>query len=310
MLPENVITELNKPLDPRRVRIMPDTSPAKGARYLPSDDVILAANRIFGYGGWSFTLLAAPYLVEEAEPRQQVWGAWGRFAAGDVSHDDFGTCGRSGAGAPALEMAIKGAVSDALKRCLTHMGDQFGLVLRDKSITGHDLEAMYREDQVSENRTSAAGAGYSGPSLGQLLKDHNLKVADLSAVVIGDLSQERALATLDAWYAAEPGRNPQALINAVLAQRQAGVAAAVATEKAFDPGVPLHASNIDQLYEEMDRRDIKPGVVSTYLRGTGYAAAQVNPANIEAWCKAEGRTGKDLAELAWEAQRQMAGARS
>ena len=53
MLDSEVILELAQPLDPKRVTIF-QSGPQRGIKYLEGEDCIRTANRIFGYGGWSF----------------------------------------------------------------------------------------------------------------------------------------------------------------------------------------------------------------------------------------------------------------
>ena len=137
-LENDVVIELSKPLDPRRVTTG-QSGPLNGIKYLEGEDVIRTANRIFGYGGWSFELLNQPVCIENGEQGQnhtlyEVWAAHGRLSVfGGGSFADLGTNVRSGKGAGGLEMAIKGSVTDCMKRCLRNYGDQFGLVLWDKS---------------------------------------------------------------------------------------------------------------------------------------------------------------------------------
>lgn len=143
------ISALEGPLDPRRVSVG-QSGPLNGIPYLEGHDVIRRANEIFGFGGWGFELVGQPVMVESAEQGNnktpyQVWMATGRLmVTGGEVFADVGTCVRQGAGSGGLEMAIKGAVTDALKRCLYHYGDQFGLVLYDKETNGASLRAEYQ----------------------------------------------------------------------------------------------------------------------------------------------------------------------
>ena len=134
---------------------MPD-GPARGTKYLTGQDVIETANRIFGYGGWGFELITPPICIEK-EGNYEVWGAHGVLRIdGGGSFSDFGTCVRNGRGAPGLEMAIKGAVTDCVKRCLRNYGDQFGLVLYEKGLTMADLNREFQQGG------SASEAGQPG----------------------------------------------------------------------------------------------------------------------------------------------------
>ena len=137
MLPDHALEELAKPLDPKRITVG-QNGPLRGIKYLEGEDVIRTANHIFGYGGWSFELLSQPWIVEKGEQGDkhtpyEVWAAHGRLTVADAHFADVGTCVRQGLGSGGLEMAIKGAVTDCVKRCLRNMGDQFGLILYDKT---------------------------------------------------------------------------------------------------------------------------------------------------------------------------------
>lgn len=138
MLENDVLLELAQPLDPKRVTVG-RSGPLNGIKYLEGEDVIRNANRIFGYGQWGFELLSQPWIVEKGEQGNnatsyEVWAAHGRLSVSEGgSFADVGTCVRQGKGSGGLEMAIKGAVTDCVKRCLRNYGDQFGLVLYDKT---------------------------------------------------------------------------------------------------------------------------------------------------------------------------------
>lgn len=144
---DQLINELNSPLDPARVVTMAD-GPSAGVPYLAGYDVIQRANELFGYGNWGFELLALPTMHEGTNKSgggYTVWMAHGRLTVrGGLVFSDMGTNLQSGPGGPATEMASKGAVTDAMKRCLKQYGSQFGLVLYDKSMSRAELEADYQ----------------------------------------------------------------------------------------------------------------------------------------------------------------------
>jgi DNA recombination protein Rad52 len=106
-------------------------------RYLEGHDVIETANDIFGYHAWS-------YKVTRLENTAGVWMATVQLTVtspeGDLTvREDVGV-GLPWASreqdVPSLdsqEMAIKGAVTDALKRALRTFGNAFGNSLYDKS---------------------------------------------------------------------------------------------------------------------------------------------------------------------------------
>lgn len=127
---------LAQALDPKRIMTL-----AKGKQgvqtYLAAADCIDWANRIFGHGGWStevpqvlrsdvsdmanghvvVTVVVAHRVHVHCEGLQASYGDIGcHTAQGPLGSDVVGD-------------AYKAAVSDALKRCLRHLGDQFGLSL-------------------------------------------------------------------------------------------------------------------------------------------------------------------------------------
>lgn len=148
-LESDVKLALAQPLDPHRVTVG-NSGPLRGIKYLEGEDVIRTANRIFGYGEWGFSLLSQPWVIEEGSQgsnhtKYQVWAAHGRLmVSGGGSFADVGTCVRQGDGSGGLEMAIKGAVTDCVKRCLRNYGDQFGLILYDKTTDMAGLAADFR----------------------------------------------------------------------------------------------------------------------------------------------------------------------
>jgi DNA repair and recombination protein RAD52 len=132
MLSDKQIAELQKPLDESRVLRRPD-----GLSYLATYDIIETANRIFGYGGWQREIKRLEKIYEDASDGVHVVGylCECRVCIGDIVHEDvgFGSGVSSGDISRAHETALKGAVSDALKRCFRALGDQFGLSLYKKS---------------------------------------------------------------------------------------------------------------------------------------------------------------------------------
>lgn len=148
-LESDVKLALAQPLDPHRVTVG-RSGPLNGIKYLEGEDVIRTANRIFGYGEWGFELLSQPWVIEKSEQGNnatpyEVWAAHGRLSvSGGGSFADVGTCVRQGKGSGGLEMAIKGAVTDCVKRCLRNYGDQFGLILYDKTTDMAGLAADFR----------------------------------------------------------------------------------------------------------------------------------------------------------------------
>ena len=133
---------LQAPLNPGRIEQR--KIKGKDMSYLETWDCIDTANRIFGFDGWSSE-------VKELQRMDPLgWLATVRVTVGNVSREDVGEVNyaipaadrvRLETGAATfdqvlkgetLETAVKGAVSDALKRALRSFGNQFGNDLYDK----------------------------------------------------------------------------------------------------------------------------------------------------------------------------------
>jgi hypothetical protein len=138
---ENQLVLLHQPHDPADVRVLQKG----GYYYFPSHHLIREANRIFGFDGWSTRIINVNNVQEheklknnDQERQGTQW--WVTYTA--CVELTVGTVIRQGAGAgqsvdadlgSAHDKAIKSACSDALKRALVTFGDQFGLILQDKS---------------------------------------------------------------------------------------------------------------------------------------------------------------------------------
>ncbi len=135
---------LQAKLDPKNVQPPRQFGP-KGS-YIEGWHAMAEANRIFGFGEWSYTISKCQCVSER--PRETgknknpgfgvTYVATVRVVigdiAGDVIREDVGAghgydidCGL------AHESAVKEAVTDALKRALRSFGNPFGLALYDKS---------------------------------------------------------------------------------------------------------------------------------------------------------------------------------
>ena len=111
--------------------------------YLEGFDVIDTANRIFGYGNWSYNISVLEQVSQESNQNQNIVICYKAIVAvkiSDAKHEHhisredvgFGT-GIAKSLADAHESAAKEAVTDALKRSLRSFGNQFGNSLYDKS---------------------------------------------------------------------------------------------------------------------------------------------------------------------------------
>ena len=165
------IEELQKPLDPSRV-LRRVGFRGQQLEYLPVHDIIETANRIFGYGGWQREIRRLEKVYEDETDGVYSVGylCEYRIRVGDVVHEDvgFGSSANQPDPAQAHEMAVKAAVSDALKRCFRAFGDQFGL-------------SLYRKHELEEGPAAGARTA-TDAQVGRLrksLRAHGLAESDL-----------------------------------------------------------------------------------------------------------------------------------
>lgn len=144
------IEALLKPIKPHRVLV------ANGQSHVPAYDVAAHLTRIFGFGGWDKEILSLILVSEEAtmtkatenRPAREAWAVTYactlRLTVKDSTGEvlavwDDGACGSSTqpVKGEAHDMALKSAISYALKRCAAFgLGDQFGLSLYNKGAVG------------------------------------------------------------------------------------------------------------------------------------------------------------------------------
>ncbi len=116
--------------------------------YLEGDDVINTANRIFGEDGWDALPLAAVQRFEVGTKHGDsgpivlfvyhvpyLCRFHGLLDDNSIHTIEKGDIGKNSTQSEAFqqhEMAISGCATDALKRCMRHLGRQFGITLYDK----------------------------------------------------------------------------------------------------------------------------------------------------------------------------------
>jgi recombination DNA repair RAD52 pathway protein len=153
-LSDDQLAQLFKPLNAKRV------STLKGMSYLEAWDVIAHLTRIFGVAGWDkeveFNLIYEEEVHWKTEGGAEKSGWNVAYAAkcrltlkdenglGTVKEDAAtGSAIHQPSRADAHDLALKSAVSDALKRAAKDLGNQFGLSLYDKgslrSVVGSSL---------------------------------------------------------------------------------------------------------------------------------------------------------------------------
>lgn len=132
---------LLRPINPSRVKQL------DGMSHLEAWDVRAHLIRVFGFGGWSADLLDCHVLYEQETTTRAGKPAWKvgyRATVRLTIHATGATYTEAAAGesimpdfkrGDAHDMAIKTAESQALKRCATNLGSQFGLSLYDNGNT-------------------------------------------------------------------------------------------------------------------------------------------------------------------------------
>jgi len=116
--------------------------------YLEGFDVIETANKIFGYGNWSYNISKLEQVSQELNHNQNniiCYKAVVNVTVHDLTHSKsvtredvgFGT-GIAKTLADAHEGGAKEAVTDTIKRTLRSFGNQFGNSLYDKSRQHHN----------------------------------------------------------------------------------------------------------------------------------------------------------------------------
>ena len=125
---------LLKPIMPHRV-----SKDGKGFSHLESFEVKAHLCRLFGFEGWSTQIDSLTCIFEEGEGSKWTVGYLCSMTLSVFSTDGVlvkqsadastGAATNQRNRADAHDLAVKSAVSGALKRCATAWGDQFGLSL-------------------------------------------------------------------------------------------------------------------------------------------------------------------------------------
>jgi DNA recombination protein Rad52 len=158
---EKIIAELDKELQENLIATRP--SQWGEVSYLESHNVIRQANKIFGFGNWERIITLQPTKVNDgymAAVKVLVHFPDENGHYRTVTHEDVGyrRIAKARDGSDLEETAIKGSVSDALKRCLRAFGSQFGLGLydhEDEEESGEAKPARKTNSRPEERRIKA-----------------------------------------------------------------------------------------------------------------------------------------------------------
>lgn len=143
---------LLQPIKPHRV-----SKDGKGFSHVEAYEIKAHLIRLFGFEGWSTQIESLTCLFEDEKDGKWTVGYLcsmvlivGDKASSDASTGDA-TNQRSRA--DAHDLAVKSAVSGALKRCATALGDQFGLSLYNNGslepLVGRVIPYEKPDDQIS-----------------------------------------------------------------------------------------------------------------------------------------------------------------
>jgi hypothetical protein len=165
-LSEAQVEQLLKPLNTKRVKNR--SQGGQQLSYLGQEDVRAHMTRMFGFANWCSEVVQTRHLFEEQVPALRegkpvvdtttgeakmnwycAWQATVKLTIKDANGNvlaEYSDVAIGGNTQPqrheANDMSLKTAVSDALKRAATNLGDQFGLSLYQKGATGPIVKAV------------------------------------------------------------------------------------------------------------------------------------------------------------------------
>ena len=170
---------LGQPLDPALASQRKGRG-GKSFDYLEGHIVIAQANRIFGYGGWGYELVGDVTLrrIETVNPQtgevkvEQGYSAPVRVSvAGALPRADIGVHPVAEDTFDGHDTAIKGAVTDGLKRAFRSFGVQFGNAFYgDQPQVGNSPQPQRVPAQANGNSGQAQGRSRSESQIEKLRK--------------------------------------------------------------------------------------------------------------------------------------------
>ncbi|MGJ0360178.1 Rad52/Rad22 family DNA repair protein [Aliarcobacter cryaerophilus] len=162
---------LNQELDSSRIKTRDKGNISLS--YIEGHDVIETANKVFGFGNWSYSISKLEQVSQEQNQNQNHVICYKAIVQVlvhsenhtlDVSREDvgFGT-GVAKTQADAHEGAAKEAVTDALKRAMRSFGNQFGNSLYDKT----------KNHQINSESKPTTNYRQSSPTVTNVITNHN-----------------------------------------------------------------------------------------------------------------------------------------
>ena len=175
---------LSQPLDPALVRQRRGRA-GRVYHYLEGHSVIDQANRIFGYGGWGYNLQGDVTLrrMESTDPRTgEVKSSYGYSAPVRVTV--VGAQPRTDMGFHAVvedtpdghDTAIKGAVTDGMKRALRSFGVQFGNGLYGDQVQADTAPQPKRDSQQAQIYTKRDESAQNEDSQAKMLRERLMQL--------------------------------------------------------------------------------------------------------------------------------------
>ena len=160
MFDKNQLTILTQELDSNRIKTREKGNISLS--YIEGFDVIDTANKVFGFGNWSYSISKLDQVSQELNQNQNNVVCYKAVVqiqihntnhTLDVNRQDvgFGT-GVAKSLADAHEGAAKEAVTDAIKRCFRSFGNQFGNSLYDKTKNHQNQDSSYQQNQNYNQR--------------------------------------------------------------------------------------------------------------------------------------------------------------
>lgn len=130
--------------------------------YIEGFDVIDTANKVFGFGNWSYLISKLDQISQEINQNKNNVVCYKAVVQIQIHNNDhsqsvnrqdvgFGT-GVAKSLADAHEGAAKEAVTDAIKRCFRSFGNQFGNSLYDKTKNHQNQDSSYHQNQNYNQR--------------------------------------------------------------------------------------------------------------------------------------------------------------
>jgi len=173
MFSQKQIQALNFNIDPSRIKTR-----AKGnitLSYLEGFDLIDTANKIFGYGNWSYRVTSLEQVSQQTNSNQNIvvcYKALVKVVVYNLEHTQYITKEDVGFGtgisktlSDSHEGAAKEAVTDALKRALRSFGNQFGNSLYNKNFKPNTQSQIPPNRQTQNSNQSYHTNSYEFSSL-------------------------------------------------------------------------------------------------------------------------------------------------